>query len=217
MSPEQRLSDSTNESGQPQRATLRQELPLLAWMVLVWGALWQDFSPGNLVFGLVLSLLTINLFKLPPVILSGRFNIWRALVFVLRFLWDVVLASFEVMYLAVFRGPKTKSAVITVSLRTESDLLVTAVGHVLTLVPGSFVVEVDRRSSTLYLHVLNVKDQAGIDKARSDVLDIEARLIRMMGSKGELAALNAESTSGSNNANDPQNKQRAAGPGKEGK
>lgn len=192
MSPQQRLSDAKNESGQRQRATLRQELPLLVWMVLVWGALWQDFSPGNLVFGLVLSLLVVNLFQLPPVILSGRFNVLLAVLFALRFLWDVVLASFEVMYLAVVRGPKTKSAVITVSLRTESDLLVTAVGHVLTLVPGSFVVEVDRRSSTLYLHVLNVNDQAGVDKARADVLDIEARLIRMMGSKEELAALNAE-------------------------
>lgn len=192
MSPQQRLSDAKNESGQRQRATLRQELPLLVWMVLVWGALWQDFSAGNLVFGLALSLVVVNVFRLPPVILSGRFNIWRAFVFALRFLWDVVLASFEVMYLAVFRGPKTRSAVITVPLRTESDLMVTAVGHVLTLVPGSFVVEVDRRSSTLYLHVLNVNDQADVEKARADVLDIEARLIRMMGSTEELAALNAE-------------------------
>ncbi len=193
MSPQQRLSDAKNESGKRQRATLRQELPLLVWMVLVWGALWQDFAPGNLVFGLLLSLIVVNLFQLPPVILSGRFNVLRALAFAVSFLWDVVRASFEVMFLAVFRGPKTKSAVVAVSLRTESDLMVTAVGHALTLVPGSFVVEVDRRSSTLYLHVLNVKDQAGVEKARADVLDLEAKLIRMMGSKDELAALNAES------------------------
>ncbi|GAA1497139.1 Na+/H+ antiporter subunit E [Paeniglutamicibacter kerguelensis] len=193
MSPQQRLSDAKNESGKRQRATLRQELPLLVWMVLVWGALWQDFAPGNLVFGLLLSLIVVNLFQLPPVILSGRFNVLRAFTFTVAFLWDVVRASFEVMYLAVFRGPKTKSAVVAVSLRTESDLLVTAVGHALTLVPGSFVVEVDRRSSTLYLHVLNIKDQTGVEKARADVLDLEARLIRMMGSKDELAALNAES------------------------
>lgn len=204
MSPQQRLDDAKNDSGQRQRATLRQELPLLVWMVLVWGALWQDFAPGNLLFGLVLSLLVVNVFQLPPVFLSGRLNVLRAFVFVMAFLWDVVRASFEVMYLAVFRGPETKSAVIAVSLRTESDLMVTAVGHVITLVPGSFVVEVDRRSSTLYLHVLNVKDQAGVDKARADVLLIEDRLIRMMGTKEELAALNAESeTSGTNQKDTP--------------
>ena len=92
----------------------------------------------------------------------------------------------------MFRGPRTTSAVITVTLRTESDLLVTFVGHTLTLVPGSYVVEVDRRSSTLYLHVLNVNDQAGVEKARAAVLLIEERLIRMMGTTEELAALNAE-------------------------
>ena len=29
------------------RISLRQELPLLVWLVIVWGALWQDFSPGQ--------------------------------------------------------------------------------------------------------------------------------------------------------------------------
>lgn len=192
MSPVERLSDAKNESGQRQRATLRQELPLLLWMVLVWGALWQDFTPGNLVFGLIIALIVVNVFQLPPVILSGRFNVYRAVTFLGRFLWDVVLASFEVMYLAIFRGPKTMSAMIAVCLRTESDLIMTGVGHVLTLVPGSYVVEVDRRSSTLYLHVLNVNTQADAEQARQDVMDIEARLIRMMGSKEELEALNAE-------------------------
>jgi multicomponent Na+:H+ antiporter subunit E len=192
MTREQRLADAKDESGQRQRSTLRQEIPLLVGMMLVWGALWQDFAIGNLVFGLLISLLLVRVFRLPPIILSGRFNIWRAVVFVGAFLRDVTIASFEVMFLAVFRGPRTTSAVITVTLRTESDLLVTFVGHTLTLVPGSYVVEVDRRSSTLYLHVLNVNDQAGVEKARAAVLLIEERLIRMMGTTEELAALNAE-------------------------
>ncbi|RAX50292.1 Na+/H+ antiporter subunit E [Arthrobacter sp. AQ5-05] len=192
MPMEQRLKDATDESGARQRATLRQELPLLAGMMLVWGALWQDFAIGNLVFGLLISLVLVRVFRLPPVILSGRFNVWRAAVFAGAFLRDVTLASFEVLYLAVFRGPRTTSAIITVTLRTESDLLVTFVGHVLTLVPGSYVVEVDRRTSTLYLHVLNVNDEAGVEKARAAVMMIEERLIRMMGTKEELAGLNAE-------------------------
>lgn len=198
MSPEQRLVDAKDESGHRQRSTLRQEIPLLIGMTLVWGALWQDFAVGNLVFGLLISLLLVRVFRLPPIILSGRFNIWRALVFILTFLRDITRASFEVMLLAIFRGPRTTSAVITVTLRTESDLLATFVGHVLTLVPGSYVVEVDRRSSTLYLHVLNVNDQAGVEKARAAVLLIEERLIRMMGTKEELAALNAEKAAPSN-------------------
>lgn len=192
MSAQQRLKDAKDDSGKPYRATLRQELPLLGWMVVVWGALWQDFTIGNLVFGLLIALVLVKVFRLPPIILSGRFNIWRAVVFGAAFMRDVVLASVEVVYLAIFRGPKTKSAIIAVSLRSESDLLVTFVGHVLTLVPGSYVVEVDRRSSTLYLHVLNVKNQTEVEKARASVMMIEERLIRMMGTTEEMAILKEE-------------------------
>lgn len=192
MSAQQRLKDAKDDSGKPYRATLRQELPLLGWMVVVWGALWQDFTIGNLVFGLMIALVLVKVFRLPPIILSGRFNIWRAVVFGAAFMRDVVLASVEVVYLAIFRGPKTKSAIIAVSLRSESDLLVTFVGHVLTLVPGSYVVEVDRRSSTLYLHVLNVKNQTEVEKARASVMMIEERLIRMMGTTEEMAILKEE-------------------------
>lgn len=181
-----------NTPRKPGRTPFLVELPLLIGMTLLWGALWRDFAPGNLVFGFLISWALVNLFQLPPVVLSPRFNVWLAFLFLLRFIVDVAAASFSVLYLAVFRGPRTRSAIFAVPLRTDQDLMVTLVGHVLTLIPGSFVVEVDRRSSTLYLHFLNVNTQAEVEKARAGILDIEARLIRVMGTPAELAALNAE-------------------------
>lgn len=61
--------------------SFRTELPLLVWLVIVWGALWRDFSPGNLLFGALIAVLVAKLFYLPPVELSGRFNILRAIPF----------------------------------------------------------------------------------------------------------------------------------------
>ena len=29
--------------------SFRTELPLLVWLVIVWGALWRDFSPADMV------------------------------------------------------------------------------------------------------------------------------------------------------------------------
>ena len=115
------------------RISLRQEVPLLVWLVIVWGALWQDFSPGNLLFGALLAVLVARMFYLPPVELSGRFNILHAVPFVLRFLARVAAASIEVMYLAAVRGPKVINAVVAVPLRSHQDLIVTAVGHVISL------------------------------------------------------------------------------------
>jgi multicomponent Na+:H+ antiporter subunit E len=175
-----------------QRISLRQELPLLVWLVIVWGALWQDFSPGNLLFGPLLAIAVARLFYLPPVELSGRFNIRHAIPFALMFLFRVVVASFQILYLAVARGPKVTNAVVAVTLRSHQDLIVTATGHVISLIPGSLVVEVDRSTSTLYLHAINISSPEDVENLRNDVRAIEAGLIRIMGTKEELDAVRAE-------------------------
>ncbi|QDY89899.1 Na+/H+ antiporter subunit E [Arthrobacter sp. UKPF54-2] len=174
------------------RVSLRQELPLLVWLVIVWGALWQDFSAGNLLFGALIAVVVARVFYLPPVELGGRFNVLRAVPFALVFLAKVVAASFQVLFLALARGPRVISAVVAVPLRSHSDLLVTATGHVISLIPGSLVVEVDRSTSTLYIHGINVRDAEDAAKVRKEVRDTEAGLIRIMGTKAELSALKQE-------------------------
>ncbi|HSN36051.1 MAG TPA: Na+/H+ antiporter subunit E [Arthrobacter sp.] len=174
------------------RISLRQELPLLVWLVVVWGALWQNFSPGNLLFGALIAVVVARLFYLPPVELGGRFNVLRAAAFALGFLARVVAASFQVLYLAVIQGRNVISAVVAVPLRSHSDLLVTATGHVTALIPGSLVVEVDRSTSTLYIHGINVRTVEDAAQLRRNVRATEAGLIRIMGSPAELSALNQE-------------------------
>ncbi|TPV50678.1 Na+/H+ antiporter subunit E [Pseudarthrobacter phenanthrenivorans] len=174
------------------RISLRQELPLLVWLVIVWGALWQDFSPGNLLFGALLAVAVARLFYLPPVELSGRFNILFAIPFALMFLAKVAAASAQLLYLAVVRGPKVKNAVVAVTLRSHQDLIVTATGHVISLIPGSLVVEVDRSTSTLYLHALNISTPQDVENLKNQVRSIEAGLIRIMGTKEELETVQSE-------------------------
>jgi multicomponent Na+:H+ antiporter subunit E len=175
-----------------QRIPLITELPLVIWLVLVWGALWQDFGPGNLVFGALIAYVVVNLFYLPPVELTGRFNVLWLVPFLGRFLYELVTASLQVFWLAVSKGPSLRNAVVAVELRSSSDFLVTATGHAISLIPGSLVLEVDRSTSTLYLHCLNVADDAGADAIRRNVRATEAWLIRIMGSSADLAALRAE-------------------------
>ncbi|MSR99499.1 Na+/H+ antiporter subunit E [Arthrobacter sp. BL-252-APC-1A] len=174
------------------RIPLLKELPLIIWLVLLWGALWQDFSLGNLVFGAIIAFVVTNIFYLPPVDLSGRFNLIYAAGFGARFLRKLVIASFHVLWLATVQGPRIRNAVVAVKLRSHSDLLVTATGHALSLIPGSLVVEVDRSTSTLYLHCLGVDSQEAAEKIRDDVRATESWLIRMMGTKEDLALVRAE-------------------------
>ncbi|MHA7189195.1 Na+/H+ antiporter subunit E [Arthrobacter sp. MDT2-16] len=175
-----------------QRIPLITELPLVVWLVLVWGALWHDFGVGNLAFGAILAYVVVNFFYLPPVELTGRFNVLWLIPFLGRFFLKLVTASAEVFWLALTRGSRLRNAVVAVTLRSHSDFLVTATGHAISLIPGSLVLEVDRSTSTLYLHCLNVASADDAAAIRRDVRATEAWLIRIMGSRDDLAALRAE-------------------------
>ena len=108
------------------------------------------------------------------------------------FLGRVVVASFQILYLAAVRGPKVINAVVAVTLRSHQDLIVTATGHVISLIPGSLVVEVDRSTSTLYLHALNISTAEDVENLRNEVRSIEAGLIRIMGTTEELEIVRQE-------------------------
>lgn len=180
---------STSATRRQSRNSLRAELPLILWLVVVWGALWGDWSPGNLVFGLLLALLVTRTLVLPPVRLSGRFNVVHFVLFVVSFIWQVARASIHVFRVALTQGPRVHNAVLGVALRQNNDLLMTAVGHTMALIPGSLVVEVDRGNGILYFHVLDIATAEQAEAFKRSVLDAEAAWIRIMGSREDLALL----------------------------
>lgn len=187
---------STSPMQRRSRNSLRAELPLILWLVVVWGALWGDWSVGNLVFGLILAVFVTRTLTLPPVRLSGRFNVLHFALFVITFIWQVARASVHVFGVALMQGPKVHNAVLRVKLRQNNDLLMTAVGHTMALIPGSLVVEVDRGNGILYFHVLDVSTPEEAESFRESALNIEAAWIKIMGSKEDLATLEASGGAG---------------------
>ena len=165
------------------------ELPLLLGLLLTWMLLWREFSWLSLVSGVVVSIIAMRLFYLPPVILAGRFNVWWALRYLGYFLWHLAVASVQVAWLAIRPGPPPRTAIIAARLHTRSDFVLTLVALTISLIPGSLVVEVDRFGSTLYLHVLNTPTQREIRVMRAQIGRIERLLVRTLGSRAEVEAM----------------------------
>ena len=185
-------------SAQPPRPHIdvRRHAPLMVWLVLVWVFLWETLSWGNVIAGAVLALVVTRVFYLPPVEMSGRFNIYWAGVFLLHFVTDLFRSSWQVAKQAFTPGVP-RNAVIALDLTTSSDLLMTMTGHSLTLIPGSLIVEVDRANTTLYVHVLDVDSDEDLESARQSIYQTEERLIRTMGTREECARLDARKEPGS--------------------
>lgn len=168
------------------RWALWTHLPLLIALVALWMLLWGSISWLNLVTGAILAVLVTRVFFLPAVDLSGRLHLGWFLVFLGRFSFSLVIASFQVALQAFSPKGVRHNGVIAVQLDTRSDFIMTMTAIALSLIPGSIVLEVDRQSSILYLHVLGASDEAALDKARADVLAVERRLVRAIGSKDDV-------------------------------
>jgi multicomponent Na+:H+ antiporter subunit E len=168
---------------------LRHQAALLVWLVLVWNLLWGTWSWANLVSGIVVALAVTVLLPLPPVVGGVRVRPARLAVFLLTFLADLVRAGAEVAWQTVRPRGISGSAIVQVTLRTDSDLLITIVTEAVTLVPGSMVIEIDREHRTLGLHILSVDDEGDLERHRRSVLATEERVVRAFGTDEEVAAL----------------------------
>jgi multicomponent Na+:H+ antiporter subunit E len=175
---------------------IRHQLPLLLWLVLVWNLLWGTWSWANLISGLVVALVVTTLLPLPPVVGGVRVHPVRLLRLVGYFLVDLVVSAAQVAWLTVRPRGISRSAILRVPLRTDSDLLLTIVAESVTLVPGSIVIDLDREEKALVLHVLHVEDRSDVERRRASVLAQEERVVRALGSDRDIAALERTSAAG---------------------
>jgi multicomponent Na+:H+ antiporter subunit E len=176
---------AAERAGRPRRWP-RSSWAMLLWLTLVWVLLWGDISLANVLNGVLLALLVTTVLPLPDTPFDGSFRPWGVVRLVAKFLWDVVVASVEVAILAL-RRREPHGAVIRVPLRSHSDVYLTMTAALSTLVPGSVVVEAHRLTGTLYLHILDVDMQGGLEAAHRTVLEQEERILRAFASNAELA------------------------------
>ncbi|MDJ0347896.1 Na+/H+ antiporter subunit E [Cryobacterium sp. PH29-G1] len=158
------------------------QIPPLIALTVLWMLLWGEFSWLNLLVGFVVGMIVTVAFYLVPVQLSGRLHPLHTVIFFVRLIVDIARASIEVSWLAVKPRLVTSNAILKIRLRTRSDLILTWTGVATSIVPGSIVVDIDRESSILFLHVLNMHSARDIERFRRRVLDTERRIVRGFGS-----------------------------------
>jgi multicomponent Na+:H+ antiporter subunit E len=176
-------------SVEPGPSRLRHQLPLLAWLVVVWILLWGTWSWANVLSGLTVALVVMLVLPLPPVVGGTRVRPLPLVLFVGHFLVDLVVSGAQVAWRAIGPGGVRQGAIVQVQLRADSDLLLTVVAETVSLVPGSLVLDLDRESRLIAVHLLHVDDLADVERQKADVLAIEERIVRAFGSADDIAAL----------------------------
>ncbi|MBB3157517.1 multicomponent Na+:H+ antiporter subunit E [Microbacterium proteolyticum] len=167
------------------------QLPLLVWLVALWMLLWGQLTWLALLTGLVMAVFVTRVYRLPPIELSGRINLWYGLVFVVTFLGAVIKGSLIVAWQVLDFRRQPGAAIIAVPLRVDDDVIMAHTAVTASLIPGSLIVDVDRDNRTLFLHTIGVRSNEDAEHQRRVVLRWEARITRAVGSKEELLELQA--------------------------
>lgn len=173
-----------------QRGPLQQlwrQLPFFVWLIALWMLLWGQFTVVAFLTGVVAAVAVTRVFRLPPVELSGRVNIWYGTIFVLGFLLAVVRGSLTVAWQVIDFRRQPGTAIIAVPLRIDDDLIMTHTAVTASLVPGSLIVDADRDRRVLYLHVIGVRDTKDVEAQRQSVLNWERRIVMAVGSRAQVA------------------------------
>lgn len=175
-----------SEAVRTRRWRLWQQMPLLVALVVLWMLLWGEVTLLSALSGVAVALGVTRVFYLPPVELSGRINLAWAVVFVAHFAWDVVVSSVVVAAHAFRPRRLPQNAIIEVQLRTRSDFVMSVIAIVLSLVPGTLVLEIDRERALLFLHVLGAGSMAAVERHRRAALALERLVVRAIGSRADL-------------------------------
>ncbi|MFI5506783.1 Na+/H+ antiporter subunit E [Mycobacterium sp. NPDC051804] len=151
---------------------------VVCWLILVWILLWGTFSAANILSGLLVALVITLLLPLPAVPVEGKVHPLSLLRLIVSVMYDLVLSSYQVAWLAIKPGPPPLSAVLRAHLAVKSDLVLALAVNIFNLVPGSIVLEIDQSRRILYMHVIDVGNKRSVERFYRQVTKVERQLVR---------------------------------------
>jgi multicomponent Na+:H+ antiporter subunit E len=149
----------------------------LCWLTLVWILLWGTFSAANVASGLMIAAVITVLLPLPRVPVEGRLRPLAFLRLLVYVAYSLVLSSCQVAWLAIRPGPPPSTAVLRAHLAIKSDLVLSLAVGVITLIPGSVVVEIDQARRLIYVHVIDVGSEKAVSNFYRGVKTVERLMV----------------------------------------
>ncbi len=117
------------------------------------------------------------LLPLPAVPVEGRVHPLSLLKLIFVVAYQLVLSSAQVAWLAIKPGPPPLTAVLRAQLSIKSDLVLALAANILTIIPGSMVLEIDQERRLIYVHVIDVGNDKAVARFYKQVAQIERLLI----------------------------------------
>jgi multicomponent Na+:H+ antiporter subunit E len=172
------------------KRSYRRRLPLVAWLTLIWVMLWGTVDLGTLLFGAIVAIVVTTVFPLPPITTNIVVRPLHLLHLTAFLAWDLLISTLRVSWQALRYGRNARAGIVAVTMMTDSDHLTAMVANAVSLAPGKFVMQIDRANRICYVYALGMRE-GDAEPVRRDVLNLEERVVRAVGSRGEVAMVDA--------------------------
>ena len=152
------------------RGELGRRALTVAWLTIVWVALWEAITWANLLGGVAVGALVS--FLIPPLTPGPHldFRPLAAVKLVGYFIVKLVEASAIMAWEVLTPTNRDRPGIVNVPLTTNSPTIATFVANMVSLTPGTLTLEADEETMTLKVHVLHLHT---LEEARAAVLTFE--------------------------------------------
>jgi len=127
-------------------------------LAFTWMFLQVSYDPVTFIVGFLLGLLIIYLLRR---FFTGRFYLWRVLAVVnliLLFIKELVLSNIAVLKTVLKPKLDMQPGIFALPTDLEKDWEITLLANLITLTPGTLVVDVSDDQKILYVHAMDVPD-----------------------------------------------------------
>ncbi|MDQ0163906.1 Na+/H+ antiporter subunit E [Bacillus alveayuensis] len=142
------------------------QILLNGFVAFIWMFLQNDYSGSSFFIGYVLGLLIIFALRRFFPRRFYLYNVIAVIKLIFIFLKELVLSNIAV--LKVILSPKLtmRPGIFALETELEKDWEITLLANLITLTPGTLVVDVSDDNKTLYIHAMDIDD---VDQVRMDI------------------------------------------------
>ena len=136
------------------------------FLAFLWMFLQVSFTSTSFIVGYILGLIITFAFRR---FFNSRFYLWRVYAVIsllLLFLKELILANFSVLKTILKPKLDIQPGIFALPTELKSDWEITLLANLITLTPGTLVVDVSFDNKILYIHAIDIPD---IDEAIDDI------------------------------------------------
>lgn len=147
-------------------------------LTFIWVAITGQFVWSNFVFGFLLSFFLLWLITRDSATNKYFIQVPKIIGFMLYFLKEMLKANFEVAYDVITPKFFMKPGIVKYPLTATTDMEITLLSNLISLTPGTLILDLSDDRKVLYIHVMYLKSR---DKFVNHIKNgLERRLLELM-------------------------------------